>query len=333
METGKNKGNLLCELVPEAREFFDFEKNKGIDFDLLTVGSITKCHWKCPECGLTSLSAVHDKVRKAKDGVYRFSGCSECNRKQLHGENRLVVLFPKARDYYDFDNNQGIDFESLTISSEKKLHWRCPDCGREQYASVNQKVRRNKDGSYIFRDCNKCAQKQRTKKCQDNKNKLIDLLPKARDYYDFDKNRDVDFESLTIASSIKCHWKCPNCGLEQYASVNRKARKEKDGSYHFRGCNECARKHIDKKHKLVDLFPESKNYFNFEKNKDIDFESLTIASSTKCYWKCPECGMEQYTSVSGKIVKKENGACRIRACSGCKNKGVLRQEKGRKTKD
>lgn len=290
MGTGKNKGNLLCELVPEARAFFDFEKNEGIDFDLLTVWSRTKCHWKCPECGVETYQAVRSKSRKETDGSYGFFGCNN--------HNKLFDLVPEAKSFYDFEKNKDIDSSSLSVASGKKVWWKCPDCGAETYLSVFSKVDKLPDGSYRFWGCNKHS-------------KLFDLVPKAKLFYDFEKNKDIDASSLSVASTKEIWWRCPDCGTETYQTVNSKVNKLSDGSYRFCGCK-CQSyypSHKKRKNTISSRTISDTDCLSriWDCTNTLDPDNLFANSDVRAKWVCPKCGYKWIASV--RRVDRYRGRC------------------------
>ena len=49
--------------------------------------------------------------------------------------------------------------------------------------------------------------------------------------------------------------------------------------------------------------------YNYEKNKNINLETITLGSNSEIWWKCPECGYEWSSIIKSKSNKKTCPVC------------------------
>lgn len=102
--------------IPILKKQWDFSKNEGIDFNSLTHGSHEKVWWKC-EKGHSWDAVVYSRSSG--------NGCPYCsNQKVLVGFNDMWTTNPKLASML-LNVEDGYIY---TISSGKKVDWRCLDC-------------------------------------------------------------------------------------------------------------------------------------------------------------------------------------------------------------
>ena len=377
-------------LVPEAKEYYDFERNKDIDISTITVSSSKKVWWKCPDCGVETFTPVVYKIRKS-DGAYTFKGCSDCSRKnpiyfKRDGTTKdSVADTPRLIRIWDKKRNTGMNPALLARQSNRVANWICPDCGYTWKKAIYRVALSN----------GKCPQCTSRDTISAGYNDVFSLVPEAEDFYDFKKNKSIDISTLGIASSTNVWWKCPNCGKELYSPIKNKIRKNRDGTYSFVPCSCSVNKKTrstnaiqrvsddvklmriwDRSKNTLDpnttlanstkragwkcpkcgytwsstirdaarstglcpccdlrrvvtagvsdfltLVPEAEKYYDYEKNKDVDASCLGISSMKRVWWKCPDCGYESYMPISSKIKKDSAGKYYVPKCKKCRGNG------------
>jgi CRISPR/Cas system CMR-associated protein Cmr1 (group 7 of RAMP superfamily) len=126
--------------------------------------------------------------------------------------------------------------------------------------------------------------------------------------YNYDKNKEIDLESLTLGSDKKIWWVCSK-GHEWDAGIGSRYR---SGA----GCPICANLKVLKGYNdLESKCPNIVKEWNYKKNKLLPDE-IVYVSSKKAWWKC-EKGHEWETAIINRT--KENGT----NCPYCSNQKIL----------
>lgn len=123
--------------------------------------------------------------------------------------------------------------------------------------------------------------------------------------YDFDKNKNIDINTLTARSCKKVWWKCSTCGNSWKATIAS----QNDKINH--GCPYCSGRLVTKgKNDLLSQYPTIvAKYWDFKRNK-IKPDEISVLSSKKVYWKC-EYGHEWKASVANKVGGSGCPKCNI----------------------
>ena len=108
-------------------------KNKLSPFDY-TSGSSKKVWWIC--------SRNHEWEAEIRNRTIG-KGCPYCSptRKKVCSDNCLATLNPSLAKEWNFDKNCGLTPFSITVSSGKKVWWKCSTCCREWQSSVSNRNR------------------------------------------------------------------------------------------------------------------------------------------------------------------------------------------------
>jgi hypothetical protein len=114
-----NETNNLLYLFPRVAKDWDYNKNYPLTPDKVMAHSGKNYWWKCTICGYSWLQNV-DRRTKRDTGK-----CPACNRTVTSDLNRLILLFPKISEQWDYDKNIGIDLNSISIATDIKYWWKC----------------------------------------------------------------------------------------------------------------------------------------------------------------------------------------------------------------
>ena len=296
--------NDAATLVPDILSEYDAERNKTEGIDISHEGTASDRHvwWKCPVCGKQWESSLRSRIHKASNGTYVFYPCKHTNSGKIKKEdNPRIAEVPKLMRFWDKEKNT-LDPETVSSHSQKKAFWKCPDCGYEWQASIRSRSR-TPDA------CPCCESGTAIRK---GVNDFFTLLPEARDFYDFEKNKGIDVYSLAARSSEPLlWWKCPECGYEWQSPLAERITGTK-GSYRFRGCQKCYCTAI--KNPVSDN-PELMKFWDKEKNSGTDPEKISARSPEPVWWKCPECGYEWQASPKGKMDTEGRCPCCDSSCA------------------
>lgn len=109
--------------------------------------------------------------------------------------------------------------------------------------------------------------------------------------WDYDKNGDVNPETIPVSSKKRFFWVCPTCGYHWQGAV--------ENLTDTLTCIKCV--HADERtydveskrgYSLADLFPSIANEWHPTKNGDLTPKDVTPGSNKKVWWKCSKCGNE-----------------------------------------
>lgn len=302
------KEKNLFDVVPEAREYYDFDKNKEIDISTLSVASHTMVWWKCPNCGDENCKTVNSKIKRLADGSFHFYGCKIHN----NGKRNKSRTLQKVADtdflarIWDSANNPNLNPSEIAINSKARANWVCPKCKHEWCASIYR----------VFDVSGRCPACEGRNVIVPGSTDVLSLVPEAKRYYNWEKNIDIDIEHLGVGSSTEVWWRCPDCGNETKMPIKNKVHKRRDGTYYVRSCNKCFGKWRDKPGKANKSQPKaaivSENanlmkFWDWDGNKDLDPTSVHIYSRRVVAWKCPKCHYAWTSSVNN--LRGSKGEC------------------------
>lgn len=282
--------NDLFSLLPEAKEYYDFEKNKDIDISSLGVKSSVTVSWKCPHCDNEWNSPIKTRIEKVGN-TYRLKRCFSCYTKDV---SRItpVSSSPDLLKFWDYSKNVDIDTTTTSIRSSKSAYWRCTKCNYEWEASIR--------GRSSSKGTCPCCEAQRA--VSKDHNDILTLLPAFATIYDFDNNDNIDIYSQSPNSRKIANFRCKNCGYQWKSLISNRARKDKDGNYLLVGCPKCDNKLL-RKQNYAEQYPQIASRFNHVRNTRT-LESISSKESTtiKLWWNCEACGEAFESSVQSMIT-------------------------------
>ena len=135
----------------ELMKEWDFEANKDLCPNLLTVGSHKKVGWKCSICGYKWKQAVIAGCRQ----LTLKKGCRNCYYRPNIGINDLATLRPEIAKEWHPCKNSDLTPKDVKQYSNKKVWWLCPN-NHEYQARIGERTR--KEGT----NCPICYKQCRT---------------------------------------------------------------------------------------------------------------------------------------------------------------------------
>ncbi len=137
--------NDLATVRPELAVEWLPTRNGGLNPTDVTEFSNKRVWWRCAQ-GHEWRQTVN--IRSSKG-----NGCPYCsNSKVLPGYNDLATTHPELAEEWAYDLNGELKPTDLTYGSERKVWWRCRECGNTWQASLN--ARTSQAGP---RGCPSCA--------------------------------------------------------------------------------------------------------------------------------------------------------------------------------
>jgi hypothetical protein len=162
--------------------------------------------------------------------------CPYCSGRKVNGDNCLGVVDSKMAKKWDYKRNGRLTPKKLTVSSGKKVWWKCRKCGHSYIKSVAEQK--------AYPICHNC-------------NSLMLKNPELSKEWNISKNGKLTPIDVASNSKKKVWWKCKQCGYEYNATICNRNR----GS----GCPVCKYKKIVLKNGVVlDSVAEAYYYLKLE---------------------------------------------------------------------
>lgn len=158
--------NNLLSSPYNLEKFWDYDKNSPLLPKDIYVRSGKKYWWHCNTCGYSWKSSC-DKFSRAK------GNCSRCSGYIISDKNRLSFLRPDLLSEWNYKKNEGIDVDSVFISTMNKYWWVC-SLGHEWQASPANRNKKN-SGCPV---CRESKGEKKIKKFLDKHN--IDNIPQYK---------------------------------------------------------------------------------------------------------------------------------------------------------
>ena len=124
----------------------------------------------------------------------------------LIGYNDLQTVNSNLVKEWNYERNGKISPESLSKGSDKKVWWKC-EHGHEWDCSVSHRVGGN--------NCPICS----GKRVVSGYNDFATLYPDIMDGWDWEQNKNINYQWLGKSSSEKVWWKCKACGERFQRSI------------------------------------------------------------------------------------------------------------------
>lgn len=244
----------------------------------------------CSICG-------HEWEPRTKNPLKYKPKCPICSGKFLKtGFNDLKTVHPEFLDEWDYEKNATLLPTMVTSVSQKKVWWKCSK-NHSYQQKIGDKVNRN------FK-CPVCVNRKIVKGIND----LSTVFPEILKEWDYEKNKDLNPETLSSKTTKKVWWKCIK-NHSWYASVYERVYHDKTG------CPYCSKNRlVIGKNDLLSVNPLLAKEFHPSKNENITPSTITAHNSKKIWWICPK-GHEYESSVD----KRMNG----QGCPYCSNKLVM----------
>ena len=284
------EGESLGDKHPGLIDEWDFEKNGDLTPFDVNCGSGKKVWWKCKTCGYNWKASM----AKRADG----RGCPFCgNRVVIPGKNDLFTLFPQLKLEWNAEKNIGVDPNSLSTKTHKRINWKCIECGNEWVAPVSDRTSGH--------GCPKCSKRRTAEKLSlpPSGESFADLHPDLILEWNNEKNGDLTPDHVFPQSQKKVWWKCSKCGYEWETIIASRAK----GS----NCPLCSGHIIPGKNDFATKRPDLLEEWDFSKNETLIPNVYGVQSHKNVWWKCKKCGFEWQATIQNRSL----GYCKCPNCS------------------
>ena len=284
--------NDLASQYPEVATMWS-SKN-ALSASEVAAKSSKKVFLKCRDCGHEFETDVFHAVRSVSGDT---TGCPVCaGKKVISGINDLATKYPKAAAMWS--NKNACSPSEVAAGSHKKAIFVCPDCGQEFEAmikNVSDAVDTGTSG------CPVCA----GKKVIPGINDLASQCPEVATMWS-SKNA-LSASEVAVKSGKKAVFVCSNCGQEFKAQIYKVVCSLTNGNT---GCPICAgKKVVPGINDLASQCPKVAAMWS-GKNK-LTASEVTVGSSKKAVFVCPDCGKEFKAMICNVVCSVEND------CTGC----------------
>jgi positive regulator of sigma E activity len=183
----------LIDAHPEVASLWDYKKNCGWGPEDFSSASCTIVWWKCPE-GDDHEWKLSISSRTGK-GTY---GCPFCTGRKACKANSLQTLAPEVAARWHKKKNGKLTPSDVTLKSNKKVWWICPDFPSHEWTAQVFEVQRSSSSGCPF-----CAGQ---KVCDTNS--LTSMFSKIAKQWHPSKNGKLNPAEFTAGSNKKVWWQC-----------------------------------------------------------------------------------------------------------------------------
>ena len=253
-----------------------------------SFGSHLHAIWEC--------SAGHIYFSEVKSRCSGGNNCPYCNgTRAWPGETDLASQRPDLFAEWDYENNDGLFPETVTLGSNKAVHWKCSH-GHRWKATICDRTRKGYGCPY-------CS----GKRVITNQTDLATLYPNIAVEWHPTKNGTLHPSDVKPFSGKKVYWLCSKCGHEWQSRVADRTQ----GC----GCPCCANQTVVAGvNDLQTTNPDLALEWNIAKNGSFLPATVTSGSEKKVWWQCPFCRCEW----KAEIASRNSG----KGCPCCANKAI-----------
>ena len=285
----------LFSLVPNIKEFYDYEANIDINPEELSVTSQIQVNWKCNKCGYKWHTSVGTRI-VGDNGSYKVKSCPACLgqvRTKSYGEE-----YPELAKKF-VDKLNGCSLYDIVESkySNKNYYWKCDICGEVFESSIKRIIRSINSET---KGCSYCAGKKVTKQ-----NSFAALHPEVMD--EFSHDNEIDPFTVTEKSGLNVSWICRNNPEHKWMATFY-SRANGQG-----GCNIC--RGYNYGIMFYEEHSDFEKYYDTE-NNERPFTSYSNRSNEYVWWKC-----DKNHSFKWSIINFSRGG--TFKCPICSNRQLL----------
>lgn len=272
--------NDLATVYPDVARDWHYIKNGDLRPENFKPQSSKKMWWLCPK-GHEYEAFIFARTRGR--------GCPYCSgRYVVKGETDLEHLRPDIANDWHPTKNGDIKPDTIPVGTNSKFWWLCPR-GHEYEMKVSARTRKIKAQS-----CPYCS----GKKPIIGETDLGTVCKEANQFWDYDKNDTVPSDYLPY-SETKIWLKCDN-GHSWNNCIKDFTRTPK--------CPYCSGTIVEKDvNTLRARYPHIAEKWHYEKNVNINIDTVHVGSVIKKYWWKCEKGHEFIKDVAGMVRSKGKG--------------------------
>lgn len=207
--------NDLLSQNPKLAKEWDYERNKDLTPDIITVNNSKKVWWICSIC--------HHHWKTSVASRNKGTSCPKCADKQrILSRHKKIVQdkgsfadnYPQLLKEWDYEKNEGLDPQKLPPHCAKKVWWTCSICARSWQATMDARAKGH--------GCEQCYKRNNSllqkKRAVLKKGPFAQTHPHLIDDWDYSKNEGTP-NDYSAGSHYRANWKCHHCGYEWASSI------------------------------------------------------------------------------------------------------------------
>lgn len=255
---------------PELIKYWHPTKNTDYDPSELSVKSTKKIWWRCAK-GPDHEWEAAPRVLYAMQAKGKTI-CPFCSNQKVSVTNSLATLYPEIASQWHPTLNKDVTPSKVLPTSSLSVWWKC-DKGEDH---VWKRVidHRTHPRSPIEDKCPFCSGVD-TKSIS-----LATCRPDLAAEWDYERNEGLTPENVSKSSAKMVWWTCPKGHHYQCTVYNR-------GSTHNTNCPICSGRQVVDATKLTSN-RALMDLVDFSKNRDVDWERVSVLSKKQLFWRCPE---------------------------------------------
>lgn len=233
----------LATLRPDLAAELHPTRNGNLDPFTLGVRSHRNVWWRGSVCG-------HEWQMSPNQRTSFRRGCPTCgkqrsiaatikrNQQPIPAERSLAAVHPHLLAEWHPTRNPGLEPYAIAPGSERKIWWRCADCGHEWATAANDRTS-IRTGRPRPHGCPSCARarnaaRQAARSVPSRERSFGARYPHLLAQWHPTRNGKLDPYTIKPRSNQKIWWRCAECGHEWQATPAARARRPQAG------CRSCA---------------------------------------------------------------------------------------------
>ncbi|MCP2313925.1 zinc-ribbon domain-containing protein [Kitasatospora paracochleata] len=270
----------------------------GFKASEILAGAKVEATWTCPKA---LGHPDYPMPVNSRTNPGQMQGCPSCAGKRLSPERSLAAVAPAvAKEFLSAVN--GTTPADVFSQDNRRYIWTCSEFPQHRWAaSPNNRVGKGSGCPY----------------CSGSRvwelNRLSSSRPDLVAQWDYERNGALTPDSVSIGSSRKVHWKCPEGSDHRWPA---RVYKRTSGQ----GCPFCAGHEVSETTSLLALREDLAAQLDAERS-GISAAELTLGSNRKVWWICPLQPAE-HTWEAVVLNRTFNGT----GCPECNLPGTSAQE-------
>jgi hypothetical protein len=197
-----NTKRLLAEDFPELLKEWDYERNKDIDPNHVSIGSSKKVWWKCKvNPNHVWRGNICNRTRKEKG-----RGCPFCAGFLTTRSESFAVLRPELLEEWHPTKNT-LDPYTIALGNSKRVYWLCA-YGHEWQTALRVRAKRDKGCPYC------------KGRVASEVNSLATVFPDIATEWHPTKNGELTPKDVTSKNHRRVWWKCRTCSYEWLTAIH-----------------------------------------------------------------------------------------------------------------
>ena len=271
------------------------ELNGDVTPESVSAGSQFQAAWRC-ERGCEVCGKPHVWYARVGERCLAGSGCPVCSGNKVCSCQSLANKHPRLMLEWDYEANKGVKPKKLACKSQKRVSWRCQECGHKWEAQALSRVLQGTG-------CPKCAVLKRE---HSKRGLLEDERPDIYEEVHPTLNAGINVSKLTCGSMRELVWLCSKNkesrpeGCKCKCKHTWKARVcEHCHKTHPKSCPFCAGNIICLCKSIARLYPDFMPFWDHVLNSRLDPEAVGAASCKKVWWQhvCVDGHMKQQNMI------------------------------------